>query len=62
MSGADTGGPAQFVPVEVRQTGTGGGPTLLGIDSCCCEQLNKGFYVLTDPVEDLGKAEFVPVH
>ena len=33
-----------------------------GSTPCCCEQLNKGFYVLTDPVEDLGKAEFVPVH
>ena len=26
------------------------------------DELNKGLDVLTDPVEDLGKAEFVPVH
>jgi hypothetical protein len=26
------------------------------------DELNKGFDVLTDPVEDLGKAEFVPIH
>ena len=26
------------------------------------DESNKGFDVLTDPVEDLGKAEFVPVH
>src|ERR1700723_2903071 len=25
------------------------------------DESNKGFDVLTDPVEDLGKAEFVPV-
>jgi hypothetical protein len=37
-------------------------PRFEGSTPCCCEQLNKGFYVLTDPVEDLGKAEFVPVH
>ena len=26
------------------------------------DELEKGFAVLTDPVKDLGKAEFVPVH
>jgi len=26
------------------------------------DELNKGLDVLTDPVEDLGKAEFVPLH
>ena len=26
------------------------------------DESNKGFNVLPDPVEDLGKAEFVPVH
>lgn len=26
------------------------------------DQLHKGFYVLTDPVEDLGEPEFAPVH
>jgi len=26
------------------------------------DESNKGFNVLPDPVEDLGKAEFVPIH
>jgi hypothetical protein len=37
-------------------------PRFEGSTPCCCEQLNKGFYVLTDPVENWGKAEFVPGH
>ena len=33
-----------------------------GVHAQCQDELNKRLDVLTDPVEDLGKAEFVPVH